>query len=85
MSVTFGIQKPGGDRTAFRTALARVFDRVLEAGGRVNPSKDEFLSADQFRRMYENADAFLALKRRIDPAIRFQSDQYRRLFGVTST
>ena len=59
MSVTFGIRKPGGDRTSFRAALARLFERVIAAGGRVNPSKDEFLSSAQFRRMYGGADAFL--------------------------
>ena len=85
MSVTFGLQKPAGDRNGFRAALARLFERVIAAGGRVNPSKDEFLSANQFRRMYPNAEAFMALKRRVDPALCFQSDQYRRLFGATKT
>lgn len=85
MSVTFGLRKPGGDRSRFRDALSRLFERVIAAGGRVNPSKDEFLSSAQFRRMYGGADAFLDLKRRVDPAGRFQSDQYRRLFGVTAS
>lgn len=85
MSVTFGLQKPGGDRNRFRAALARLFERVILAGGRVNPSKDEFLTADQFGRMYPNATAFLELKRRVDRAGFFHSDQYRRLFGATKT
>lgn len=83
MSVTFGVRKPGGDRTSFRATLSRLYERVIAAGGRVNPSKDEFLSAAQFRRMYPAVDAFLALKRRVDPEGRFQSDQFRRLFGAS--
>jgi decaprenylphospho-beta-D-ribofuranose 2-oxidase len=80
-SFTVGIPKPGGDRSGFRAVLAKVFELVIDAGGRVNLSKDEFLSADQFRRMYRDAAvAFLELKRRLDPGQRFQNDQFRRLF-----
>jgi decaprenylphospho-beta-D-ribofuranose 2-oxidase len=80
LSVTVGLHKPAGDRVAFRAALSEVFDLIIDAGGRVNPSKDEFLSGGQFRRMYPTADKFVALKQRVDPHGRFQSDQYRRLF-----
>jgi FAD/FMN-containing dehydrogenase len=79
-SFTVGVPKPGGDRVRFRATLSKVFEHVIAVGGRVNLSKDEFLSADQFRRMYQGAEAFLRLKRRLDPDARFQSDQYRRLF-----
>jgi decaprenylphospho-beta-D-ribofuranose 2-oxidase len=80
-SFTVGVLKPGPDDSGFRSTLRAVFEHVIAAGGRVNLSKDEFLSGDQFRRMYRGADAFLALKRRLDPGNVFQSDQYRRLFG----
>jgi decaprenylphospho-beta-D-ribofuranose 2-oxidase len=80
LSVTVALQKPAGDRTSFRAALSEVFDLVAAAGGRVNPSKDEFLSASHFKRMYATAGKFAELKRRVDPQGRFQSDQYRRLF-----
>jgi decaprenylphospho-beta-D-ribofuranose 2-oxidase len=77
---TVGIPKPGGDRRRFRATLGKVYEVVIAAGGRVNPSKDEFMSAGQFRRMYPGADAFRALKRQLDPDLRFQNDQFRRLF-----
>jgi decaprenylphospho-beta-D-ribofuranose 2-oxidase len=82
-SFTVGVPKPGGDRVRFRATLSKIFEHVIAAGGRVNLSKDEFLSADQFRRMYKGAEVFRRLKQRLDPAARFQSDQYRRLFGET--
>ncbi len=82
-SFTVGVPKPGGDRSRFRATLSKVFEHVIAAGGRVNLSKDEFLSADQFRRMYKGVEVFRRLKQRLDPAAHFQSDQYRRLFGET--
>ena len=86
MSVTFGLRKPPvAGRSRFRDSLGRLFDRVFAAGGRVNPSKDEFLTTDRFQRMFAGVPRFLELKRRVDPAGCFQSDQYRRLFGVTLT
>lgn len=81
LSVTFGLRKPGGDRVHFRSVLAELFEIVIRAGGRVNPSKDEFLSAEQFARMYPGAAKFAAVKRQVDPQGLFQSDQYRRLFA----
>jgi FAD/FMN-containing dehydrogenase len=80
LSVTIALQKPAGERSSFRAALTEVFNLIAAAGGRVNPSKDEFLSGAQFRRMYPTAGKFAELKRRVDPHGRFQSDQYRRLF-----
>jgi decaprenylphospho-beta-D-ribofuranose 2-oxidase len=77
---TVGVPKPGGDRARFRATFARVYQIIVDAGGRVNLSKDEFLPAEQFRRMYTGAGAFRELKRRRDPELRFQSDQFRRLF-----
>jgi decaprenylphospho-beta-D-ribofuranose 2-oxidase len=79
-SFTIGVPKPGGNRARFRDTLGQIFQHVIAAGGRVNLSKDEFLSADQFRRMYSGASTFAELKGRLDPERRFQSDQYRRLF-----
>jgi decaprenylphospho-beta-D-ribofuranose 2-oxidase len=80
-SFTVGLLKPGSDNSRFRQTLSAVFETIIAVGGRVNLSKDEFLSADQFRRMYKGAEAFRALKRQMDPENVFQSDQYRRLFG----
>jgi FAD/FMN-containing dehydrogenase len=78
---TVGVPKPGGDRARFRAVFDKVFQIIVDAGGRVNLSKDEFLSAGQFRRMYKGVEAFRELKRRLDPELHFQSDQFRRLFG----
>ena len=65
MSVTFGLRKPPvAGRSRFRDSLGRLFDRVFAAGGRVNPSKDEFLTADRFQRMFAGVPRFLELKRR---------------------
>lgn len=82
LSVTIGLRKPGGDRARFRSVLAGLFELIGAAGGRVNLSKDEFLSAEQFARMYPAAAEFTAIKQRLDPRGLFQSDQYRRLFAA---
>jgi len=56
---------------------------VLAAGGRFYFAKDLVLGPDVAERMYprENLDAFLALKRELDPEERLQTDLWRRVFG----
>lgn len=52
---------------------------VVRSGGRVYLAKDARLSPDCFRAMYPEADAWLAVKRRVDPENRFRSDLAARL------
>lgn len=61
-------------------ALLDETDRmVLEAGGRLYLAKDSRMSPEIFRRTYPRLDEFLAVRDRVDPAGRFQSDLGRRL------
>jgi len=52
---------------------------VLSAGGRIYFAKDARLSPDKVRAMYPQLDAFLDVKRRVDPEHRISSDLARRL------
>ena len=55
---------------------------VCSVGGRFYPAKDATVSAENFRRALprEDLEAFIALKRQVDPENVLQSDLYRRLF-----
>jgi FAD/FMN-containing dehydrogenase len=57
---------------------------VLEAGGRLYLAKDSVMGVEDARRMWggELLARFGALKRELDPAGLFQSDQHRRVFGA---
>ena len=70
-----------------RNGLLPVLDeldrQVVERGGRVYLAKDARLAPEMFREMYPELDAFLAVKREVDPEDRFSSDLARRL-GLTS-
>lgn len=58
---------------------SRLDQIVLNHGGRVYLAKDALLSRDMLPAMYPNLQKFRDLKRRIDPANRFNSSQARRL------
>jgi decaprenylphospho-beta-D-ribofuranose 2-oxidase len=56
------------------------FDRlVLDAGGRHYLAKDGALTAESFRRGYPRLEEWQAIRRRVDPAGVWASDQSRRL------
>jgi decaprenylphospho-beta-D-ribofuranose 2-oxidase len=77
---TFAIDFPIREETP---ALTRRLDKmVLEAGGRIYLGKDAFLDAETFAAMYPRLPEWLEIKRRVDPAGVFTSDQARRL-GLT--
>jgi FAD/FMN-containing dehydrogenase len=64
-------------------ALLRQLDElVLQGGGRVNLCKDAHLGREAFRAMYPRLDAWLAVKRRVDPEGLLTSSLSRRL-GLT--
>jgi FAD/FMN-containing dehydrogenase len=54
---------------------------VIEEGGRIYLAKDAFTHAEDYRRMDARVDAFLAVRRKWDPALRLRSAQSVRLFG----
>lgn len=58
-------------------------EKVIEEGGRVYLAKDAFTRAEHFRAMEPRLDAFLAVRRKWDPAGRIRSAQSVRLFGDT--
>ena len=57
----------------------RMAGMAQDAGGKVNLTKDEFMSPARVRAMYPALGAFLAFKERVDPDGLFQSGFYRRL------
>ena len=61
--------------------VAKLNQLVIPAGGRVYLAKDTFTTAADFRAMEPRLDAFLAARRRYDPAGRLKSLQSIRLFG----
>jgi decaprenylphospho-beta-D-ribofuranose 2-oxidase len=62
--------------------LCRMIEIALSARGRFYLAKDRLLTAAQYRRSLGDStvEAFLRLKRRLDPEGLWQSDLYRRLF-----
>jgi decaprenylphospho-beta-D-ribofuranose 2-oxidase len=79
---TLALDLPVGPRL-----LARVLDEldelVISAGGRVYFAKDARLSPEKAREMYQpQLEAFLDVKRRVDPEQRLTSDLARRLLLV---
>ena len=59
--------------------LDRLDELVLRFGGRVYLAKDARMSAENFKKMYPRIEDWRALKSRVDPQNRFQSDMSRRL------
>jgi decaprenylphospho-beta-D-ribofuranose 2-oxidase len=63
----------------FEAVLNRLDAMVIGLGGRVYLTKDARLSPESLRRMYDRLDAWLEIKKRVDPENRFASDLARRL------
>lgn len=63
---------------------AEITRLALDAGGRFYPAKDLVIRREDARRMWpaDKLDAFLALKRRVDPTNLLQTDQSRRILGL---
>jgi FAD/FMN-containing dehydrogenase len=61
---------------------AEIDELVCSLGGRFYPAKDSTVSSANFQRALpsEHVTRFIALKSRLDPENRLQSDLYRRLF-----
>jgi FAD/FMN-containing dehydrogenase len=66
-------------------AMLKRFTReiVLPGGGRFYPAKDNALDRESFSRSLSPGavEAYLEMKRRLDPETILQSDLYRRVFG----
>lgn len=62
---------------------AEITRLTIEAGGRFYPAKDLVIGREDARRMWpaDKLDAFLALKRRVDPTNLLQTDLSRRILG----
>lgn len=66
---------------------AEITRLTIDAGGRFYPAKDLVIGREDARRMWgsERVDAFLALKRTVDPKGVLQTDQSRRLLALDGT
>ena len=61
--------------------IARLNDVVIEVGGRIYLTKDRYTTPEQYAAMDPRIDAFLEVRRRWDPQLRFRSAQSVRMFG----
>ncbi len=75
---TLALDLPVGP-TKLPGVLDDLDELVLGAAGRVYFAKDARLSPQKARAMYPRLDAFLAVKRRVDPKSQLTSDLARRL------
>ena len=68
--------------TARTPALVKELNAfVIDHGGRVYLAKDQFTTAEDFRKMEPRLDRFLAVRHKWDPDLRIRSAQSVRLFG----
>ncbi len=71
------------DMPAAAAGLAELLDRldvvVAEAGGRIYLAKDARMDPDLLGQMYPRLDEWRAVRNRVDPDRKFQSDMSRRL------
>jgi FAD/FMN-containing dehydrogenase len=67
-----------GDSQALIDALN---EATLREGGRIYLAKDLLTRAEHFRAMDDRIAAFMAVRRRVDPALRIRSLQSVRIFG----
>lgn len=75
---TLALDLPVRDAGLFEL-LNRIDDIVVEQGGRVYLAKDARLAPETFRAMYPQYEAWLSVKRQVDPQNRFSSSLSRRL------
>jgi FAD/FMN-containing dehydrogenase len=74
-------------RASLWRLAAEITRLTIDAGGKFYPAKDLVIGKDDARRMWgsDKLDAFLALKRRVDPTNVLQTDQSRRILEVLRT
>jgi len=80
--LTVEINLKGHSQQAIRTFIDALFGYLTGIGGKVYLAKDQVLTESQFKQLYPNYTSYLTVKRTYDPENRFQSDMYRRLFGL---
>lgn len=68
-------------RSGTAAAVAQLNEVVIQHGGRIYLTKDQFTTAADFRAMEPRLDDFMHVRRRWDPELRFRSAQSVRLFG----
>jgi len=81
---SLALDYPARHRERLWALCHRMTERVLEAGGRFYFAKDSVLRPEDAARAWgrERIDAYLALKKRLDPQGILQSDLLRRVFGT---
>ena len=79
-SIGIDISLRGRDRSEVIKTANKIYDFIIECGGKVYLAKDELLTRRHFEMMYPRADKFWTLKNKMDPKRLLMSDMARRLF-----
>ena len=58
-----------------------IYNKVLDLGGKINLTKDSFLTNKIFKKMYKNYDKFWEIKEKIDPSLTFSNQKAKELFN----
>ncbi len=77
--ISIALDIPVRDNTS--ALVAELNRHVIEHGGRIYLTKDQFTAAADFRAMEPRLDRWLAVRRKWDPEGRIRSAQSVRLFG----
>ena len=81
LSISIDIPIKGNNIENINTQMNLIYGKILDLDGKVNLSKDSFISKKIFEKMYKNYHKFWEIKKRIDPTLTFSNQKARKLFN----